>query len=65
MTIINGNVYVICYDLKNIFLPSLQYISQNYYNTLSPLHIPMVEHDNIMDEKPEDKGLNSRYQYQY
>ena len=64
MTIINGNVNVICYDLKDIVLPSLQYMSQNYYNTLSPLNIPMVEHDNIMYEKPEDKALNLRDQYQ-
>ena len=26
------------------------YLSQNSYNTLSPLHITMKEHDIIMDE---------------
>ena len=64
MTIINGNVNVICYDLKDIFLPSLRYISQNYYNKLSPLNIPMAEHDNIIYEKTEDEALNLRDQYQ-
>ena len=48
--IINGNVNVICYDSKYVLPPCLRYISQNNYNTLSPLQIPMKEHDNIMDE---------------
>ena len=39
--IINGNVKLISYDLKYFFLSCLSSISQNYYNTLSYLHIPM------------------------
>ena len=39
--IINGNVNVISYDSKDVVPPSFQYISQNDYNPLSPLHIPM------------------------
>ena len=47
----NGNVHVICYYSKDIVPPYLCSISQNYYNTLSRLHIPTVEHDIRMDEK--------------
>ena len=39
--IINGNVNVICYDWKDVVPQCLRSISQNDYNTLSPLHIPM------------------------
>ena len=39
--IINGNVNVICYDSKDFVQMCLRYISQNDYNTLSPLNIPM------------------------
>ena len=39
--IINGNVNVICYDSKDVVQMCLRYISQNNYNTLSPLNIPM------------------------
>ena len=46
---INGNVNVICYDSKDVISPCLWYISNNDYNNLSPLHIPMKEHDYIMD----------------
>ena len=53
--ITNGNVNVICYDLKDAVPPCLMSISQNYYNTLSPLHIPMEEHDNITDENNQIK----------
>ena len=49
---------------EGFFLKNVRSISQNYYNTLPPLHISLVEHDNIMNKKPEDKGLNLRYQYQ-
>ena len=49
-TKINGNVNVICYDLKDFLTLCLGSISQNDYNNFSPLHIPMKEHDNITDE---------------
>ena len=49
-TIINGNVNIICYDLKGVLPPCLQYILHNYCNILSPLHIPMKYHDNILDK---------------
>ena len=48
---INSSVNVICYDSKDVFTPCLSSISQNNYNNLSTLHIPMKEHDNIMDKK--------------
>ena len=38
---INGNVNVICYDSKDVLPSCLRSISQDYYNTLSPLHIPV------------------------
>ena len=41
-TIINGNVNAICYDLKDIVPPYVRSISRYDYNTLSPLHTPMV-----------------------
>ena len=40
-TKISGNVNLFCYDSKDVILPSFRSISQNDYNTLSPLHIPM------------------------
>ena len=49
-TIINDNVNVVCYDSKGVVPPCLRSIAHNYYNSLSPLHIPMKENDNIMDE---------------
>ena len=55
--IINGNVNVICYDLKDIVPLSLRSISQNYRNKLQPQHIPMAEHDNVMDEKTMRKSI--------
>ena len=36
-TIINGNVKLICHDSKNFVQQCLRYISQNDYNTLTPL----------------------------
>ena len=48
--IINGNVNAKYYNLKDNVQSCLQYISQKYYITISPLHVPMEEHDNIMDE---------------
>ena len=47
--IINGNINVICYDSKNVVPICLRYISQNDYNNLSPLHIPMKWQDIITD----------------
>ena len=46
---INGDVNVIYYDFKDVISPCLQSISHNYYKSLSPLHIWMKEHDNLMD----------------
>ena len=57
LKIINGNVNVICYDLKDIFPLSLRSISQNYCNKLPPQHIPMAGHDNVMDEKTMRKSI--------
>ena len=48
--IINGNIKIICYDSKDVIPPYFGFISRKIYNALSPLHIPMREHDNIMDE---------------
>ena len=48
--LIYGNVNVICYDSKDFVPPCVRYIPYNDYNKLSPLHIPMEEHDNITDE---------------
>ena len=50
-TIINGNVKIICYDMNYDIPPCLGSISYNDYNTLSPVHTPMKEYDNTMDEK--------------
>ena len=50
-TIINGNVKVKCYELKDDVKSCLPSISQKYYITISPLLVPMEEHDNIMDKK--------------
>ena len=49
-TAINGNTNLICYDSKDDLPPYLLSISQNDYNIISPLHILMKEHYNIMDE---------------
>ena len=45
-----GNVKLIYHGLKDVLPQCLRCIPQNYYNSLSPIHIPMKEHDNIMDE---------------
>ena len=47
--IINGIVNVIRYDWNHVVPQCLMFISQNYYNTFSPLHIPMTEHDIILN----------------
>ena len=56
-TIFNGNINIICYGSKGIASLYLRSISQNYYNTLSPLHIPIKEHDIIMDENNWIEGI--------
>ena len=48
--IINVNVNVVCYDLKDIIIPCVRYISQNDYNIFPALHIPMKYNYIIMDE---------------
>ena len=55
-TITNEEVDVKCYDSNGIVLCSLQIISQNYFNSLSPLDVTTDEHDNIMytDNNRED-----------
>ena len=54
---INGNINVICYYSEDAVPLCLRYISQNDYNTLSPLYIPTKEHDIIMDEKNLREGI--------
>ena len=56
-TIINGNINLICYDYNDVLPPCSQSISNNGYNKLSPLHIPMKEHNNIMDGKNQIKSI--------
>ena len=48
--IINTNVNVICYDSKDIVPTCLRSISQKYYSTHLPLHVPTEEYNNIMDK---------------
>ena len=55
--IINVNVNIICYYSKYFVPLCLRSISQNYYHTFSPLHIPMKEHDIIMDENNLREGI--------
>ena len=43
--------------MKDLVPPYLRSISHNDYNTLSPLHIPMKEHDNITDEKNQRESI--------
>ena len=57
--IINGNANVICYDSKDVVPLCLRSISQNDYNSLSTLHIPMKEHDIIMDTNNRKEGIES------
>ena len=45
-----GNANVIFYYLKDVVPPCLRSLSHNDYNNFSPLHIPMKEYDNIIDE---------------
>ena len=56
-TIINGNAKVI-FNYSNDIVPSyLRSISQKDFSTLSPLHVPMKEHDNIMDKNNHIKSI--------
>ena len=50
-TITNEEVHVKIYNSNDIVPCSLQTISQNYFNSLSPLDVPTDEHDNIMYKK--------------
>ena len=50
-TITNEEVHVKFNDSDDIVPCSLQNISQNYFNSLSPLDVPTDEHDNIMYKK--------------
>ena len=54
---INGNRNFICYDSKDVVPQFLGSISYSDFNTFSPLHIPMKEHDIIMDEKNKIAGI--------
>ena len=56
-TIINGNANVIFYYSKDVVPLCLRSISHNGYITLSPLHIPMKEHDIIMDGNNQREGI--------
>ena len=56
-TILNVNINVIWHDLKDIVPLCLRYISQSNCNILSPLHIPMREHDIIMDGNNQIDGI--------
>ena len=47
-TITNEEVHVKFNDYNDIVPCSLQTVSQNYFNSLSPLDVPIAEHDNIM-----------------
>ena len=58
-TIINVDVNVICYNMKDVVPLFLSSISQNCYNTLSPLHISMKEHYIIMYENNQREGVYS------
>ena len=55
--IINDNVKVICYDSKDFFSLCLSSISHNDYSILSPLQIPMKEHDILMDAKNQKEDI--------
>ena len=50
-TITNEEFDVKFHDSNDIVPCSLQKISQNYFNSLSPLDVPIDEHENIMYKK--------------
>ena len=49
-TIIKCDVKVKCYDSNRVVPSSLRIISQDYFSSLTPLNVPIEEHNNIMDE---------------
>ena len=42
---------------KDVVPTCLQYISHNNKNALSLIHVPMEEHDHIMDEKNQIESI--------
>ena len=48
--IINANVNVIFYYHNGVVIYYFRSISQKYFSSLTPLHVPMEEHNKIMDE---------------
>ena len=50
-TITNEEIHVKFNDSNDIVPCSLQTISKDYFNSLSPLGVPTDEHDNIMYKK--------------
>ena len=57
--IINENFNLICYYSKYVVPSSLRPMSQKYFGSLTPLHVSMEEHDNIMDENNQIEGIES------
>ena len=49
-TIINGNVNVKFYDSNDVVPSSLRNFSQNDFSSLTPIHVPIKDRVNIMDE---------------
>ena len=60
-TVINGKVCVECYNLNDIVPCYLQTVWKNDFSSLSYLHIPKEESDNIMDMKNRRKGIGFRW----
>ena len=56
-TFINGKVCVKYYDTNDYTKYSLQRNPQNYFTSLSSLHIPTEEHDNITDKNNRREGI--------
>ena len=56
-TIINDNVNIICYYSEDVVPLSLRPISRKDFSSLPPLHVPMEEHDNIMDENKQRESI--------
>ena len=50
MKIINGNVNMKYNDYNDVVPTSLRAILQNDFISLTPLHVPIEEHDNTFDE---------------
>ena len=47
--IISINIAIICYGSKDVAPSSLRSISRHVFSSLTPLHVPVEEHDNTMD----------------